>query len=35
MVLGSEINWNEDELDFELLKNGINYIQNCILVNAL
>ena len=35
MVLGSEINCNEDELDFELLKNEINYIQECILVNAL
>ena len=35
MVFRSEINWNEDELDFELLKNEINYIQECVLVNAL
>ena len=35
MVFGSEISSNEDEFDFELLKNEINYIQECILVNAL
>ena len=28
MVFGSEISSNEDELDFELLKNEINYIKN-------
>ena len=35
MVFGSEISSNEDELDFKLLKNEVNYIQECILVNAL
>ena len=35
MVFGSEISSNEDELDFELLRNEINYILECILVNAL
>lgn len=35
MVFGSEISSYEDELDFELLKNAINYIQECILMNAL
>ena len=28
MAFGGEINSNEDELDFELLKNEINYIKN-------
>ena len=28
MVLGSEISSNEDELDFEPLKNEINYMKN-------
>ena len=28
MVFGSKISSNEDELDFELLKNEINYIKN-------
>ena len=28
MVFRSEISSNEDELDFELLKNEINYIKN-------
>ena len=35
MIFGSEISWNEEELDFELLKNEIDYIQECILANAL
>ena len=35
MVFGSEISSNKDELDFELLRNEINYILECILVNAL
>ena len=28
MAFGGEISSNEDELDFELLKNEINYIKN-------
>ena len=35
MIFGSEISWNEEELDFELLKNEIDHIQECILANAL
>ena len=35
MGFESEISWNESKLNFELLKNKINYIQECILVNAL
>ena len=35
MVFRSEISWSKDELDLELLKNEVNYIHECILVNAL
>ena len=34
MVFRNEISSNKSELDFELLKNEINYIQECILANA-